>query len=110
MNQPINKPSKVRAINSGPRSPEAQSRYQLYRQCNAQIKHAMSQGFYLEAISLIETIIADRLESRIAHVNGQDDIYRKFGTISELLFGRKSRRMGERILGLLSKDMAEPVE
>ena len=110
MNQPTNQTSKVRAINSGPSSTVAQSRYQLYRQCNAQIKHAMSQGFYLEAISLIESIIADRLESRIAHVNSQDDIYRKFGTIGELLFGRKSRRKGERILGLLSKEMAEPEE
>ena len=102
--------TKVRLINPGHGSSVAKARYNLYRHCNAQLKHAMANGFYLEAITLLESMITDRLESRIAALHGQDEIYRAFGTLGELLFGRRSRTKDQRIIGLLSKDLDEPSE
>lgn len=39
-------------------------RYELYRQAIKQFKEAVAAGFYLEAITICESLIADRLESR----------------------------------------------
>jgi hypothetical protein len=43
-------------------------RYGLHKQAYARIEVAKQQGFYLEAITLIESLISDRLESRLSRL------------------------------------------
>ena len=43
-------------------------RYVRYKHVLEQYKKAMENGFYLEAVTLMESIISDRLESRAAYL------------------------------------------
>ena len=45
------------------------------------IKGAMEDGYYLEAITLIESIIADRLESRLTKLLGTDFSFKTLGAL-----------------------------
>lgn len=45
-----------------------QLRFELYKQAIAQFNQAIEAGFYLEAITICESLIADRLESRCAEL------------------------------------------
>lgn len=100
--------AKVRLINTGRTSSVAKARQALYRSCTARIKEAIKLGFYLEAIALLESMITDRLESRIAAIHGQDEEYRKFRTIGYLLHGGGSKVKGKNVVGLLNDGLAEP--
>jgi hypothetical protein len=51
----------------------AQARYQLYKAANEQLKSAYELGFYIECVSICETIIADRLEARIQFLARESD-------------------------------------
>lgn len=56
-------------------------RHQLYRQAYKQIKIAMDQGFYLEAITLIESLVSDRLESRLSFRKKSDFSFKTLGDL-----------------------------
>lgn len=47
-------------------------RYRLFCAARERIIFCIKRGFYLEAITIIESIIADRLESRISHLQGEN--------------------------------------
>ena len=101
--------AKVRSVNTGRSSPVAKARQELYRHCTVQVNNAIAKGFYLEAIALLESMITDRLESRISAIHGQDETYRKFRTIGFLLHGRGNKHdHAKRIAGLLSEELNEP--
>ena len=57
------------------------ARQHLYRQAYAQIKKATEQGFYLEAITLIESLVSDRLESRITFLKHTDFSFKTLGEL-----------------------------
>jgi len=59
---------KLRAINKGLKSKTAQSRRNLYKNAKNQIKNAIKHCYYLKAIAIIESMLADRMESRIAFI------------------------------------------
>lgn len=46
---------------------KGQKRYRLYKDLINRYKFAIDQGFYLEAIALMESIITDRLESALIY-------------------------------------------
>ncbi|AHF17904.1 hypothetical protein [Niabella soli] len=48
------------------------ARYKKIRSAASQLKNSISQGFFLEATTLTESLICDRLESRIAELTKQD--------------------------------------
>lgn len=50
-------------------------RYNRYRSVIGQYKKSMEQGFYLEAITLMESIIADRLESKANYISVENYSY-----------------------------------
>lgn len=109
MNEKSAPNTKVRSVNTGRHSAVAIAREDLYSHCNIQAKKAMDRGFYLEAIALLESMITDRLESRIAAIHGQDETCRTFRTIGYLLHGRGSKACKiQRLSGLLDKELAEP--
>lgn len=57
-----------------------ENRNELYQLAFSQFNKAMDEGFYLEAVSIIESVIADRMESRIGQLTGKDV---EFGTLSK---------------------------
>ena len=89
---------KNRAINTGPKSGMAQARKEFYGNAIPRIKRAIEHLFPLEAIALLESMMADRLESRLAYIFKQRADKRKFSTIGQLveeLCGKKSTESHE---------------
>ena len=62
-----------------------QLRYDTYRKSISRIKSSMEAGYYLEAITLCESIIADRLESRLNYLTNSDSF--SFKTLGKLQEG-----------------------
>lgn len=85
---------KVRAVNTGSKSIPAQARRGLYSSAVVRINSAIENSYPLEAIALLESMIADRLEARLAWIFEQDASKRKFSTLGRLtgaLCGTESR-------------------
>lgn len=76
--------SRKRAV-ATPGTTVRRTRGWLYRQAFAQIKKAQEQGFYLEAITLVESLITDRLESRLSHLKGKDFSFKTLGSLIEAI-------------------------
>lgn len=53
----------------------------MYRAAYARINEATKAGFHLEAITIIESIVADRLESRLTYVLGHDFSFQHLGSL-----------------------------
>lgn len=68
---------------SGKKSAVGQERRNIYAGVWRAIKHATEQGCWLEVIALCESVIADRLEARIAHLGRQTDKARKIRTANQ---------------------------
>lgn len=71
---------RTRAI-AVPGSPVGGMRYKLYRQAHAQINLALEQGFYLEAITLVESLASDRIESRLTFLRQSDFSFKTLGCL-----------------------------
>jgi hypothetical protein len=56
-------------------------RYELFCHARQHIISCMKNGFYLEAITIIESIIADRIESRVSHLKGQNYGFKTLGNL-----------------------------
>lgn len=56
-------------------------RYNIYREAYRRIKQAIDNGYYLEAITLIESLISDRLESRVSFILKEDYSFRTLGEL-----------------------------
>lgn len=59
-----------------------QQRYALYRSAFSRIKEATAAGFHLEAIAIVESLLSDRLESRLGFLLQQDF---SFKTLEKLI-------------------------
>ncbi|NUN10053.1 MAG: hypothetical protein HUU54_12850 [Ignavibacteriaceae bacterium] len=97
--------SKQRAINTGPKSVVAVKRFEAYKSTWKRINESIEDGYFLESITLIESIISDRLEARIAILNNQN--HRSFlplGDNVSILLGKnkKSRLNKETDPGLIT--------
>jgi hypothetical protein len=68
---------------TGTRSTVGQERREIYAGVWRAIEHASEQGCWLEVIALCESVIADRLEARLAHMGEQSDKARKIRTASQ---------------------------
>lgn len=75
---------KRRAINL-PGNDIGKQRQALLRDAYGRINEAIEAGFMLEAITLCESIIADRLEARRAWLHNQAENKRRFGMLAELV-------------------------
>lgn len=70
-------------MTKSPRKPNiGKQRYSLYKNCFSQYNKAMATGYYLEAICLVESLIADRLESFLCAYH--DDLNYSGLTLGEL--------------------------
>jgi hypothetical protein len=75
---------KKRAINTGSQSIPAQARRELYGNAITRITNAIEHRFPLEAIALLESMMADRLEARLACIHKQDPEKLNFSTLGKL--------------------------
>ena len=82
-------PKKIRAVTL-PDNGVGKIRADLYKQAYERMKEAAEKGFYLEVITLIESLISDRVESFITKSTGEDF---SFKTLGELI--DKTRTLNE---------------
>lgn len=59
------------------------TRYNLYKEAYARINESIQAGYCLEAIVLIESLVADRLESRLSFLKKKDISFRPLGKLIE---------------------------
>ena len=77
---------------------KGQKRYQLYKSAIDRYQKALKEGFYLEAITLMESLITDRLESILIYhgIIRPEEAFRMLGPcITEL----------QKVQGVLSDDL-----
>jgi hypothetical protein len=94
---------KTRAVNL-PGSSVGKLRRNLYHQAFDHIANAMDNGFYLEAITLIESLISDRLESRLTQILGNDFSFR---TLNDLIEQTRKNEPDEMLKNLVTIDLNE---
>jgi hypothetical protein len=56
-------------------------RFNLYKSAFDRINAALADGYHLEAITLIESLITDRLESRLTYVKKSDFSFKTLGAV-----------------------------
>lgn len=56
-------------------------RYDLFVHSRDHIIHCINHGYYLEATAVIESIIADRLESRLSYLKGDNFAFKTLGKL-----------------------------
>lgn len=80
---------------SGTKSKTGQARRTLYARCLERIRSALEDGYVLEAITLLESLITDRLEARLASIHAQKPEKRKFSTVGKLIQELSGKKVGE---------------
>ena len=65
-----------------------QERFELYKAAFSWISKSIDDGYYLEAISIVESLITDRLESYLSLLKGEDF---SFKTLGSLIDGFRSK-------------------
>lgn len=76
--------SRKRAVRT-PDNDISQERYELYKATFAWITKSINEGFYLEAISLEESLITDRLESYMTWLKGTDYSFKTLGDLKRAI-------------------------
>ena len=66
------------------------ARFSLYKEAYARINEVMAKGFFLEAIALEESLIADRLESRISFLTQSDFGFRTLEKLISQVAGKET--------------------
>lgn len=56
-------------------------RYELYAHAWEHTKTAIDRGFYLEAITLLESLLSDRMESRASFLTGANKGFKNLGSL-----------------------------
>lgn len=72
-------PKKIRNKSSNPGV--ARNREVIYREVIERYNKAMADGFYLEAICLTESLICDRLESRLEEIKQTEILFDVLGSL-----------------------------
>jgi hypothetical protein len=63
----------------------ARQRYDLYKLANEQLKAAYEAGFYIECVSICESIISDRIEARLQFLRRATDKPSQIDSLGRLL-------------------------
>lgn len=63
----------------------AKQRYDLYKLANEQLKAAYDAGFYIECVSICESIISDRIEARLQFLRRGTDKPSHIDSLGRLL-------------------------
>ena len=84
----VNKPKPQKIRNHIGNQGVAQNRYEIYKQAMSRYNLAMKEGFYFEAVAIMESLIADRMESRIGELTNQQVIFDTLGNLRDQLNGK----------------------
>lgn len=71
-----------------------QKRYVLYKNVITRINQACQDGYYLEAITLLESLITDRLESYLTFIKGENVGFENLGKLIDIF---KSKALADKI-------------
>lgn len=63
----------------------ARQRYDLYKLANEQLKKAYEAGFFIECVSICESIISDRIEARLQYLRRGTDKPSRIDSLGRLL-------------------------
>ena len=69
----------------------AQNRYEIYDHAMSRYNLAFEAGFYFEAVAIMESVIADRMESRIGELIKQEVEFDTLGNLRDKLNGKKDK-------------------
>jgi hypothetical protein len=95
------KARKTRAV-AVPGTHIGKERYQLYREAYSRINEARAQGFYLEAITIVESLVSDRLESRLSYLLNNDF---SFKTLGDLIARSRAEETDGELRTLVGQDL-----
>jgi len=79
-----------------------QERYLLYKQAYGRINQSIENGYHLEAIAIIESLVSDRLESRLTFIKGADFSFKNLGP---LINATRSDETDEELKSLIVNDL-----
>lgn len=77
-------------------------RHEIYKHAIVWVKIALAKGFNLEAITLVESLISDRLESRLSQLLGIDV---SFKTLGELISTIRKEETDLKLKDLVTTDL-----
>jgi len=95
-NKDPKRPKNIRAIANTKAT--GQKRFFLYKNAIEHIEKSIKDGYYLEAITLTESLVSDRLESRLAFIT-QSSSY-DFSPLGNLLEGIRDNEIEEDLKNL----------
>jgi len=75
--------SRIRAVASD-QAGVGNHRYQLYAIAWRRVHDACKAGYHLEAITLLESLLSDRMESRARHLTGANQGFRPLGQLVQI--------------------------
>lgn len=75
-------------------------RYRLYKAAFTRVKEASRAGYHLEAITLIESLLSDRMESRVAHLTKSKAGFKTLGWLICELRKHKSETFAQVLAGI----------
>jgi hypothetical protein len=67
----------------------ADNRYVLYKAAFDRYTMAMEASYFLEAVAIMESVISDRMESRLGELTGQDVGFQTLSALRDNLLGNK---------------------
>lgn len=75
------------------------------------IKYAISSGFYIEAITIIESLISDRLESRLSFIMNKNIGFQNPTNLIEKMISEENKQtnVDEELLKLLKNENIKPM-
>ncbi len=85
----MTKPHKVRnhILNDG----VAENRYEIYKKAIEKYNLAFEKGFYFEAIAIVESLIADRMESRLGELSKEEVEFNTLSNLKDRLNGKTNK-------------------
>jgi hypothetical protein len=84
-----------------------QERYALYKSSFSWIAKSIDEGYYLEAISIVESLVADRLESYLPFLFDKDFSFKTLGELIQAIRSDKSGKTDEVLRSLVLNDLDE---
>ncbi|PSB21190.1 hypothetical protein C7B65_04445 [Phormidesmis priestleyi ULC007] len=82
-----------------------QERYKLYKSSFSWIKKSIDDGYYLEAISIVESLITDRLESYLSLLFDKDFSFKTLGELIQAIRSDKLNKTDELLRCLVLNDL-----
>lgn len=80
-----------------------QLRYRTYKAAIERISYSIQEGFYLEAITICESVIADRLESRLNFICNTANY--SFSTLGRLIEGIRNKEKDNNIISFVNHNL-----